>query len=94
MWVRGSLVLHATPKCADPTEALRVWCVYVYMSCVCPPLSVLWSHVCPCRDAVLMVMLLKVLRHEVLFYAGMLQGRANKEILDKVRFRVVLTHAG
>jgi hypothetical protein len=32
-----------------------------------------------------MVMLLKVLRHELLFYAGMLQGNADKETLDKVR---------
>lgn len=48
----------------------------------------------PCRDAVLMVMLLKVLRHELLFYAGMLQGRANMETLDKVGFRGVPVDEG
>lgn len=32
-----------------------------------------------------MVMLLKVLRHELLFYAGMLQGVAEKDSMDKVR---------
>jgi hypothetical protein len=31
-----------------------------------------------------MVMLLKVLRHELLFYAGMLQGLAHKDAMDKV----------
>lgn len=57
------------------------------MSCVCLPLPLFWTRAYPCRDAVLMVMLLKVLRHELLFYAGMLQGRANMETLDKVGFR-------
>lgn len=40
--------------------------------------------ICGCRDSVLMVMLLKVFRHELLFYAGMLQGQVNKDTMDKV----------